>query len=75
MNTRTENGRSQLESAIVNFPGMVPDSINLSAFMSEEEAHRIKPADACSKSKLIELIETGGEKGTVAPLGDFSGKV
>lgn len=73
MSNRTENGRSQLESAIVNFPGMVPDSINLSAFMSEEQVHRIKPADAY-KSKLIELIETGGEKGTVAPWATLAGK-
>jgi twinkle protein len=73
MSTRTENGRSQLESAIVNFPGMVPDSINLSAFMSEEQVHRIKPADAY-KNKLLELIESCGEKGTAAPWRSMAGR-
>ncbi len=73
MMSRSDKGRAQLENAIVNFPGMVPDSINLSAFMSEEQVHRIKSADSY-RDKLIQLIEGGGERGMPAPWASISGK-
>lgn len=70
---RSEKGRQQLESAIVNFPNMVPDTIDLSVFMDEEQIHRVKPASAY-KAKLIELITGGGENGVKSPWGMFDGK-
>lgn len=70
---RAEKGREQLTSAIVNFPGMVPDGIDLSAFMADEQVHRVKPANAY-KSKLLELITNGGEKGHPTPWASTDGK-
>jgi twinkle protein len=70
MTDRAEKGRGQLESAIVNFPNLVPDSIDLSAFMDDEHVHRIKKASAY-RDKLIELIENGGERGHPMPWESF----
>lgn len=70
---RSEKGKNQLESAIVNFPGLVPDTIDLSAFMQDEQVHRIKPAIAY-KDKLLELIAGGGERGIRSPWAGFHGK-
>lgn len=67
------NGREQIEAAIMNFPGMVSDNINLSAFMDDEQVHRIKPAMAY-KDKLIELITGGGERGAPSPWEGMVGK-
>lgn len=64
--TPAEKGKAQLDSAIINFPGMVSDEIDLTAFMSEEQTHRIKPASAY-KDKLIEFISNKGEKGASSP--------
>lgn len=68
-----EKGRAQLEGAIINFPNMVPDNIDLSAFMSEEQVHRFKPAIAY-KDKLLALLAGGGEKGAKAPWAMLDGK-
>jgi twinkle protein len=63
---RAESGREQLESAIVNFPNFIPDNIDLTAFMSDEQKHRIKSAYDY-KDKLLELISGGGERGEPSP--------
>ena len=68
-----DKGRQQLENAIVNFPNMVPDTIDLSAFMSDEQTHRIKRAGAY-KEKLLELLAGGGEVGIKTPWESLSGK-
>jgi len=70
---RADKGREQLESAILNFPGMVPDTIDLSAFMSEEVIHKVKSAKAY-QDRLIELITGGGEQGTAMPWASTKGK-
>src|SRR3990167_1297571 len=70
---RAQKGREQLEGAILNFPNMVPDTIDLTAFMSDEQVHRIKSASAY-KEKLLELITGGGEKGIKSPWEFFDGK-
>lgn len=68
-----DKGRAQLEAAIVNFPGIVPESIDLSAFMNDDVVHRVKPAKAY-EARLIELITGGGEKGTASPFVGMRGK-
>lgn len=73
MNEHIAAGREQLESAILNFPGMVPDDINLSAFMDDEQVHRIKSAVAY-KNELLALISGGGEHGAETPWPAFDGK-
>jgi twinkle protein len=67
-------GRAALENAIVNFPNLVPDNIDLSAFMDEEKIHRIKSADKY-RDKLIELIEGKGESGLSTPWSCFNGNI
>jgi twinkle protein len=73
MNDRADKGRAQIDHAIVNFPGLVPDNIDLSAFMDEDVIHRVKPAKAY-QDRLIELITGGGEAGTQSPLPGMHGK-
>ncbi len=70
---RSEKGREQLENAIINFPGMVPETIDLSAFMDEEVVHKVKSAKAY-ENRLIELITGGGEKGVQSPWEATNGK-
>jgi twinkle protein len=70
MKDRAEKGREQIENAIINFPNLVPDTIDLSAFMDDEQVHRIKKASAY-RDKLIELIENGGERGHAMPWNSF----
>lgn len=67
---RAAKGRSQLENAIVNFPNLVPEDIDLSDFMEETQVHRIKRASAYT-DQLIELIESGGERGHSMPWDSF----
>lgn len=67
---RAEKGRQQIENAIINFPNLVPDNIDLSAFMDDEQVHRIKKASAY-RDKLLELIENGGERGHSMPWDSF----
>lgn len=67
-------GREFLDEAISNFPGLIPDSINLSEYMMEDEQkHRVKSAMAY-KDRLIELITCGGEKGAKSPWEEMEGK-
>lgn len=61
-----ENGVAQLDNAIINFPHMIPDTIDLTAFMSEEQTHRVKSAGAY-KDKLLALLDSKGEKGAKSP--------
>lgn len=70
---RSEKGKEQLENAILNFPNLIPDTIDLTAYMSEEQTHRIKPASAY-KEKLLSLITGGGEKGVRSPWASLDGK-
>lgn len=70
---RAENGREQLDSAIINFPGMVPEGIDLSAYMDDEQIHRIKKADEY-KDKLLAIINGHGEKGLETPWQSSNGK-
>lgn len=69
---RSARGREQLESAIVNFPNMVPDTIDLSAFLDDDKVHRVKDASAY-KDKLRELIAGNGERGLSMPWSAFHG--
>ncbi len=69
---RIASGRAQLD-AVLQFPGFVPDTINLSAFMDEEQAHRVKSAMAY-KDQLIELITNGGERGNKTPWAEMDGR-
>lgn len=73
MNERIENGRDQLMNAIIQFPGMVPEGINLSDFMEPEQIHRIRPA-IDYRDQLIDLITGGGEKGAKSPWESTEGK-
>ena len=68
-----DDGRAQLEAAILNYPGFVPDSIDLSAFMDEEQIHRVKNAYEY-KDKLLELIRGHGEFGVQTPWESTRGK-
>lgn len=68
-----EKGKRQLENAIINFPNLIPDSIDLSAFMSDEQTHRIKPAGAY-KDKLLALLADGGERGHQSPWESLRGR-
>ncbi len=61
-----EKGKAQLESAILNFSHLIPDTIDLTAFMDQEQVHRIKHAVEY-KEKLLEMFENHGEKGATSP--------
>lgn len=67
------DGKAQLEAAIMNFPGLIPDTIDLSAFMEQEQIHRIKTADAY-RGKLLEIIRGHGERGAKSPWKAAAGK-
>lgn len=67
------NGREQIEAAIMNFPGMVSDEIDLSAFMNEEQVHRIKAAGEY-RDRLVGLLTGGGEKGAKTPWPSLNGR-
>lgn len=69
-----DKGRAQLERVIHEFPNMVPDNIDLSAFMEDEKIHRIRDAWQY-RDKLIELIEGKGEHGHSMPWAGFAGKM
>ena len=69
-----EKGRNQLENVIRDFPNMIPDGVDLSAFMDEEKVHRIQNAWQY-RDKLIELISGHGEKGHSMPWTGFHGKM
>jgi len=71
---RSENGREQLEHVIHNFPNMIPDNIDLTAFMDDEKIHRIRDAWQY-RDKLIELITGKGEVGHAMPWVGFQGKM
>jgi len=73
MNTRSASGKDQIENAILNFPGFVPDNIDLSAFMDEEQVHRIKNASEYQE-KLLQLIRGHGESGDSSPWESTEGK-
>jgi len=68
-----DKGKAQLESALLNFPNLVPETVDLTAFMSEEVIHKVKPASAY-KDKLLELIEDNGERGLRSPWESLNGK-
>lgn len=67
-----ERGREQLDAAIMNFPGMVSD-VDLSAYMDEEQKHRVKSAYEY-KDKLVSLITGGGEASIKSPWESLHGK-
>lgn len=71
---RAIKGREQLEGVIRNFPNMVPDSVDLSAFMDDEKIHRIRDAWHY-RDKLIEMLAGHGESGNSMPWGGFHGKM
>lgn len=68
-----EKGREQLENAILNFPGIIPSNIDLSAFMDDEQIHRIKNAYEY-KDRLLQLIRGHGEVGCNTPWEGLQGK-
>ena len=69
-----EKGRMQLESVIRDFPNMIPDSIDLTAFMEDEKTHRIKDAWQY-REKLLELISGKGEHGLTTPWIGFNDRM
>ena len=69
-----EKGRAQIEVMIRDFPNMITDSIDLSAFMEDEKIHRIRDAWQY-RDKLIELISGKGEYGYSMPWVGFHGKM
>lgn len=71
---RSEKGREQLEGVIHQFPNMIPDSIDLTAFFDEEKIHRIRDAWQY-RDKLIELMTGKGEQGYSMPWAGFHGKM
>lgn len=72
MNDRIAKGMEQIESAILSFPNMLPENIDLSAFMDDEKTHRVKDAWQY-REKLRELILGKGEAGLSMPWGGFHG--
>lgn len=70
---RIEAGRQQIENAILDFPGMVGEEIDLSVFLHEETKHRVREAKYFQK-KLLETLTHGGEKGIQMPWTGFHGK-
>lgn len=71
---QAEKGREQLEGVIRNFPNMIPDGIDLSAFMEDEKIHRIQDAWQY-RGKLIEMLTGKGEHGYSLPWLGFHGKM
>ncbi len=69
---RAEKGREQIENVIHHFPNMVPDTVDLSAFMDEEKLHRVRDASHYA-DKLRELIDGKGEYGNSLPWKGFNG--
>lgn len=69
-----DKGRDQLEGVIRNFPNMVPDGVDLSAFMEDEQIHRIQDAWQY-RDKLIDMLSGKGEAGYSMPWTGFHGKM
>jgi twinkle protein len=70
-NRSVERGKEQIENVIMNFPNLVGE-VDLTAFMDEEQIHRIKDAGQYF-DKLKELICGGGERGLSMPFHSMSG--
>ncbi|PIW94065.1 MAG: hypothetical protein COZ86_03030, partial [Candidatus Moranbacteria bacterium CG_4_8_14_3_um_filter_41_13] len=68
------NGKEQLEAAIMNFPGYVNDNIDLTAFMEDEQKHRVRNAWEY-RDRLRDLILGSGEVGQSMPWDAFGGKM
>lgn len=66
-------GRRQLEHAILHFPGLLSEEIDLAAFMDEEQVHKIRRAGHY-RDKLIELMSGNGEAGYPTPWAATRGK-
>ena len=64
--SRAEVGIEQLEAAIHNFPNLMPDTIDLTAFMSEETIHRVKDAKQY-RQKLFEMLAAKDNYGQKTP--------
>ena len=68
------NGKEQLEAAIMNFPGYVNDNIDLTAFMEDEQKHRVRNAWEY-RDRLRDLLLGSGEVGQSMPWDAFGGKM
>jgi len=67
-----DRGRAQIESAILEFPNLVPQEIDLSQFMDEEEIVRVR--DASQYKEMVRRLMLGElDKGYALPFTSMSG--
>jgi twinkle protein len=63
---RAGQGITQLDAAIHNFPNLMPENIDLTAFMDEETIHRVKDARQY-RQRLYEMLAQKGDAGFKTP--------
>lgn len=67
-----DNGRGQIEAAMMQYQNIIGEEIDLSAFLEGEEIRKIRRA-ADFEDKLISMMRDGGESGCKTPWNVFNG--
>lgn len=68
-----QSGKEQIQAALLKFPNIIGEEIDLSAFVDEAEVRKIKHASAYA-DRLIAMMQDGGETGYASPWKGTEGK-